>query len=41
MENFANAITKYYIKQKYIPEEKQQIYCYGFKLILADIINFS
>lgn len=40
-EAIANAITHYCLNKKYIPEEKKEIYCYGFKLIFADIINFT
>ncbi|MDD6485174.1 MAG: accessory gene regulator B family protein [Clostridiales bacterium] len=41
MDKIAEGITAYYVKKHYIPEDKKDIYCYGFKLILADIINFS
>ena len=29
------------MKRNKIQEDKREIYCYGFKLIIADIINFS
>lgn len=41
MDILSNMITDFYIRKKYVPEEKREIYCYGFKLILSDIINFS
>ena len=41
METISNAITDFYIRKNYIPQEKKEIYSYGFKLIIADIINFS
>lgn len=41
MDRLANIITDYYIKKAYVPENKREIYMYGFKLIIADIINFS
>ncbi len=30
-----------FISNKYIPPDKKEIYLYGFKLIISDIINFS
>lgn len=41
MDKMANAITNYYVRKKIIAEDKHDIYCYGFKLIIADIINYS
>ena len=41
MNSLANSITNYYIRKNIIPEEKAEIYCYGFKLIIADIINYA
>ena len=40
MDRISNAITDFYIRKNYIPSDKKDIYCYGFKLIIADIINF-
>lgn len=40
MERLANYITDSYIKKGIIDKEKRDIYCYGFKLIIADIINY-
>lgn len=41
METIANSITEYYIRKNIISYDKKDIYTYGFKLIIADIINFS
>ncbi len=41
MKGVANAITNYYCKKNIIAEEKKEIYCYGFQLIIADIINYT
>lgn len=41
MDRLADGITDYYVKKKCIPDEKREIYSYGFKLIFADIINFA
>lgn len=41
MNTLSNLITDFYIKKAYVPEDKREIYSYGFKLIIADIINFS
>lgn len=40
MEKLANTLTNYYLKKKVIAEDKYEIYLYGFKLIIADIINY-
>ena len=40
MDRLANTITDYYIRKKIITEEKREIYSYGFKLIIADVINY-
>lgn len=40
MEKISNAITDFCIRHSRIPNEKREIYNYGFKLIFADIINF-
>lgn len=40
MEKLANAITNYYLKKNVIAGDKCDIYFYGFKLIIADIINY-
>ena len=37
----AKAITNYYCRKNIIEENKREIYCYGFQLIIADIINFT
>jgi len=41
MDKLADAITDYYIRKKVIAEDKKEIYSYGFKLIIADIINYA
>lgn len=41
MDKIATRLTDYYISKNYIPEQKRDIYIYGFKLIIADVINFS
>ena len=41
MNNLANVITDYYCKKNIIAEDKKEIYCYGFQLIIADIINYT
>ena len=41
MNSLANAITDYYCKKNIITEDKKEIYCYGFMLIIADIINYT
>lgn len=41
MEKISNAITDFYIRKNYVPQDKREIYSYGFQLILADIVNFS
>lgn len=41
MENLSKALTNFYMQRSYISEDKSEIYQYGFKLIIADIINFS
>ena len=40
MDKLANTITDYYIRKKVISSDKREIYSYGFKLIIADIINY-
>lgn len=40
MDWIAKKVTNFYVKRNYVPEDKQEVYCYGFKLIIADIINF-
>lgn len=40
MNMLANIITTHCIKKNIISKEKKEIYMYGFKLIIADIINF-
>ena len=40
MDRLANTITDYYIRKKIIAEEKREIYSYGFKLIISDVINY-
>ncbi len=41
MNRLANAITDYYCKKNIIAEDKKEIYCYGFQLIIADVINYT
>lgn len=41
MNSLANVITDYYCKKNIIAEDKKEIYCYGFQLIMADIINYT
>ena len=41
MNNLANVITDHYCKKNIIAEDKKEIYCYGFQLIIADIINYT
>ena len=41
MDNLSTALTNYFVSKKLITYEKMEIYHYGFKLILSDIINFS
>lgn len=41
VDSIVNALIKYYESRNYIPSDKKEIYSYGFKLLLADIINFS
>ncbi len=41
MDKIADFLTGYYIRKNTISKEMAEIYCYGFKLIIADIINFS
>lgn len=41
MNRLASAITNYYCKKNIIAEDKKEIYCYGFQLIMADIINYT
>lgn len=40
MDKLANAITSYYVAKNVITKDKQEIYSYGFKLIIADVINY-
>ena len=41
MNSLANVITDYYCNKNIIAEDKKEIYCYGFQLIIADIINYT
>lgn len=41
MEHLANIITNYCVRKNIIVEDKSEIYCYGFKLIFADVVNFA
>ncbi len=41
MNRLANVITDYYCNKNIIAEDKKEIYCYGFRLIIADIINYT
>lgn len=40
MEKLANALTDYYVRKNVIPGDKREIYSYGFKLIISDVINY-
>lgn len=40
MDKLTNIITNYCVERKIIAEEKREIYSYGFKLIIADIVNY-
>lgn len=40
MKNLSEKITTYLIRENYAEESKREIYEYGFKLIIADCINF-
>ena len=40
MDKLANTLTDYYVRKNVIPEDKREIYSYGFKLIIADAINY-
>ena len=41
MNNLTNIITNYYVRKNLIPKDKVEIYAYGFKLIIADVINYT
>lgn len=41
MEQLAEIITNQLTSRQFIDAEKREIYCYGLKLLLADIINFT
>ena len=41
MDSISNKITDYFSRKNYISEDKKDIYNYGFKLIISDLINFS
>lgn len=41
MDSISNKITDYFYSKNYISEDKKDIYNYGFKLIISDLINFS
>lgn len=41
MNKLANILTDFCMSRNKIQEDKREIYCYGFKLIISDIINFS
>ena len=41
MEQLAEIITNKLTSRQFIDAEKREIYCYGLKLLLADIINFT
>lgn len=40
MDKLANTLTDYYVRKNVIPGDKREIYSYGFKLIIADAINY-
>lgn len=41
MDRLANKLTDYCEVKNCIEPDKKEIYCYGFKLIIADLINFT
>lgn len=41
MNKIANFLTDFCINRNKIQEDKREIYCYGFKLLILDIVNFS
>lgn len=41
MEKLSDLITDFCMRHSKIPQGKREIYNYGFKLIIADIINFT
>lgn len=41
MDKLANVLTDFCMSRNNIPIDRRDIYCYGFKLIISDIINFT
>ena len=41
MDRLVDIITNYYVRKNVITEDKRDIYFYGFKLIISDIINYA
>jgi accessory gene regulator B len=41
MNNLAAHVTDFFVKKKIIEPDMKEIYCYGFELIISDVINFS
>lgn len=41
MDKLSRVLTDYYLNKNYISSDKKEVYEYGFKLIIADLINFS
>ncbi len=41
MEEVSKKLTAFFLRQRHVTEEEKEVYQYGFKLIIADVINFS
>ncbi len=41
MERLANFLTDYCVANNIVEKDKEEIYLYGFKLIIADVINYT
>lgn len=41
MDKLAKHLTDYCLRRKAITDDKYEIYLYGFKLIIADVINYT
>lgn len=41
MDKLAKNLTNYCLRRKVITDDKYEIYLYGFKLIIADVINYT
>lgn len=40
MDKLASILTNYYVRNNIVTKDKREIYYYGFKLIIADVINY-